>query len=40
MTINTWHKILEPNLSNGKIIYRVAQKMYTLVTHQYLWNKL
>ena len=20
-------------------IYRVAQKMYTLFTHQYLWNK-
>jgi len=23
-----------------KQLYRVAQNMYTLFTHQYLWNKL
>jgi len=27
------------NTQSEYVIYRVAQKMYTLFTHQYVWNK-
>ena len=36
-----WFPKTDATLSNcqKRRIYRVAQKMYTLFTHQYIWNK-
>ena len=33
------HSPLSSAKAKTKCKYRVAQKMYTLFTHQYLWNK-
>ena len=40
--LTTWSKACELRVVREKsfqCLYRVAQKMYTLFTHQYFWNK-